>query len=326
MTDALKRALRSFGNVLGNCLYDKVFISNVSKIKLAPPKFDPTKLHRRPEYLTSNTSVQQKQTTAHQNSKSDAGTINYDTTAQTPVFVEGEFDHEDYNFSNFGDDDDLSTSSLQFDQSTSVHSYPYSSTLTNFERSANQSTTSNPFSKPFKYQPATHNHQKVPSLLPYETAEKSDISTKQVIYDTTMPPPSKSSTSLYHHQALKQTAPMPGKNQDILRSNSLHIHNHDRDNADLKNNDNMASRRSVSGLTPKVQMFDTNIDQKEAERKAASAARLAAMAAALHPQNDFPIDKSKRSFSAEFTPARNLLNQNTDSSADVDSKKCRVNY
>ncbi|KAI9638506.1 recombination protein Rad52 [Dioszegia hungarica] len=36
VTDATKRALRSFGNVLGNCLYDKSFTANVSKMKVPP--------------------------------------------------------------------------------------------------------------------------------------------------------------------------------------------------------------------------------------------------------------------------------------------------
>ena len=35
-TDALKRALRNFGNVLGNCIYDKDYIAKVTKIKVAP--------------------------------------------------------------------------------------------------------------------------------------------------------------------------------------------------------------------------------------------------------------------------------------------------
>src|SRR5438034_9181935 len=35
-TDALKRALRNFGNVLGNCVYDKDYLSKVTKVKVAP--------------------------------------------------------------------------------------------------------------------------------------------------------------------------------------------------------------------------------------------------------------------------------------------------
>ncbi|EJD52974.1 Rad52/22 double-strand break repair protein [Auricularia subglabra TFB-10046 SS5] len=36
VTDALKRALRSFGNIMGNCLYDKNYCNEVSKIKVQP--------------------------------------------------------------------------------------------------------------------------------------------------------------------------------------------------------------------------------------------------------------------------------------------------
>ncbi|KAF5381340.1 hypothetical protein D9615_008363 [Tricholomella constricta] len=50
VTDGLKRALRSFGNLLGNCLYDKSYTQEVVKIKVAPPKFDKSELHRRPEF------------------------------------------------------------------------------------------------------------------------------------------------------------------------------------------------------------------------------------------------------------------------------------
>lgn len=46
MTDALKRALRCFGNALGNCLYDKEFLSKVSTVKCAPPDFDESNLMR----------------------------------------------------------------------------------------------------------------------------------------------------------------------------------------------------------------------------------------------------------------------------------------
>ena len=35
-TDGLKRALRNFGNLLGMCIYDKDYLSKVTKIKVAP--------------------------------------------------------------------------------------------------------------------------------------------------------------------------------------------------------------------------------------------------------------------------------------------------
>ncbi|KAF9051625.1 Rad52/22 double-strand break repair protein [Panaeolus papilionaceus] len=36
VTDGLKRALRNFGNILGNCLYDKTYTAEVMKIKPEP--------------------------------------------------------------------------------------------------------------------------------------------------------------------------------------------------------------------------------------------------------------------------------------------------
>ncbi|KAG5646764.1 hypothetical protein DXG03_002450 [Asterophora parasitica] len=50
VTDGLKRALRNFGNLLGNCLYDKSYTQEVIKIKVPPPKFEKSELHRRPEF------------------------------------------------------------------------------------------------------------------------------------------------------------------------------------------------------------------------------------------------------------------------------------
>ncbi|KAF9113636.1 DNA repair protein rad52 [Mortierella sp. AM989] len=45
-TDALKRALTSFGNVLGTCLYDKNFCKYLSSIQKADlPKFDPNQIY-----------------------------------------------------------------------------------------------------------------------------------------------------------------------------------------------------------------------------------------------------------------------------------------
>jgi len=37
VTDALKRALRNFGNLLGNCLYDKEYTREIQKVKAPPP-------------------------------------------------------------------------------------------------------------------------------------------------------------------------------------------------------------------------------------------------------------------------------------------------
>ena len=49
-TDALKRALRTFGNVLGNCVYDKEYVAKVTKIKVGSGKFDEKNLHRHSDF------------------------------------------------------------------------------------------------------------------------------------------------------------------------------------------------------------------------------------------------------------------------------------
>ncbi|OQE21339.1 hypothetical protein PENSTE_c012G07468 [Penicillium steckii] len=49
-TDALKRSLRNFGNVLGNCVYDKDYLAKVTKVKSVPAKFDVGELHRHADF------------------------------------------------------------------------------------------------------------------------------------------------------------------------------------------------------------------------------------------------------------------------------------
>lgn len=51
-TDALKRALRNFGNVLGNCIYDKDYVKKVTKLKVQPNRtWDENGLHRHADYV-----------------------------------------------------------------------------------------------------------------------------------------------------------------------------------------------------------------------------------------------------------------------------------
>ncbi|RHZ79310.1 hypothetical protein Glove_149g40 [Diversispora epigaea] len=52
VTDAIKRTLRMFGNVLGNCLYDKSYAQHIIKLKVPPKKFEPDNLLREPEFST----------------------------------------------------------------------------------------------------------------------------------------------------------------------------------------------------------------------------------------------------------------------------------
>lgn len=67
-TDAMKRALRSFGNVLGNCLYDKDYLAKITKIKVAPTKWDVDGLHRHSDYTT----VKKEVTSGAQNIKQES--------------------------------------------------------------------------------------------------------------------------------------------------------------------------------------------------------------------------------------------------------------
>lgn len=54
VTDALKRSLRGFGNALGNCLYDKDFLSKIDKVKFDPPDFDEGNLFRPSDEISEN--------------------------------------------------------------------------------------------------------------------------------------------------------------------------------------------------------------------------------------------------------------------------------
>lgn len=49
-SDALKRTLRNFGRVLGNCVYDKDYLTKVTKMKVGATKWDPEDLHRHSDF------------------------------------------------------------------------------------------------------------------------------------------------------------------------------------------------------------------------------------------------------------------------------------
>lgn len=57
-TDALKRALRNFGNVLGNCIYDKDYVKKVTKMKIEPNRaWDENGLHRHADFVKKEVMV-----------------------------------------------------------------------------------------------------------------------------------------------------------------------------------------------------------------------------------------------------------------------------
>ncbi|EXJ61451.1 uncharacterized protein A1O5_11767 [Cladophialophora psammophila CBS 110553] len=60
-TDALKRTLRTFGNVLGNCVYDKSYLSKVTKMKVGSTKWDEGMLHRHADFAPKKLSEEKRQ-------------------------------------------------------------------------------------------------------------------------------------------------------------------------------------------------------------------------------------------------------------------------
>ncbi|OZJ05584.1 hypothetical protein BZG36_01721 [Bifiguratus adelaidae] len=51
-TDALKRALRTFGNVLGNCVYDRGYTREIQRMPNTQIKFNSDDLYRHPQFAT----------------------------------------------------------------------------------------------------------------------------------------------------------------------------------------------------------------------------------------------------------------------------------
>ncbi|KAG1125466.1 hypothetical protein G6F42_008693 [Rhizopus arrhizus] len=61
VTDATKRALRNFGNALGNCIYDKVYLNGIGRMANPQIKFLPGNLYRHQQFDTSNKSTTPQQ-------------------------------------------------------------------------------------------------------------------------------------------------------------------------------------------------------------------------------------------------------------------------
>lgn len=108
-TDAMKRALRNFGNVLGNCLYDKDYLSKVSKVKVAPSKWDAENLHRHPDYApikrepgiveqpaqSKGTAIQRNPSVQSAHSAASFGSAEFEDDFGGNIFDETDFNHPD---------------------------------------------------------------------------------------------------------------------------------------------------------------------------------------------------------------------------------------
>ncbi|KAJ8059834.1 hypothetical protein OCU04_011464 [Sclerotinia nivalis] len=101
-TDGLKRALRNFGNVLGNCIYDKDYLSKVTKIKVQPVKWDVENLHRHSTFTPQvvakkeiETSKMAEKTQAQGSGPASTSPSGDDTLTGDDEF--GDFDDADFN-------------------------------------------------------------------------------------------------------------------------------------------------------------------------------------------------------------------------------------
>ncbi|KAK2753369.1 DNA repair protein rad52 [Onygenales sp. PD_40] len=103
-TDGLKRALRTFGNVLGNCVYDKEYLSRVTKVKAAPSKWDVADLHRDADHAIKkepNPAMHSDSTTANVPPRLPNPPANK-SDENLPLDLEGEFGSDLFDEADFG--------------------------------------------------------------------------------------------------------------------------------------------------------------------------------------------------------------------------------
>lgn len=104
-TDALKRALRNFGNVLGNCVYDKSYVQKVTKLKVGATKWDETRLYRHADFAIKKDPEEKKQNLSasapEPNPESIIAKLPVTEQDETPEFEDtfelADFDEIDFN-------------------------------------------------------------------------------------------------------------------------------------------------------------------------------------------------------------------------------------
>ncbi|KAI9815018.1 MAG: DNA repair protein rad52 [Pycnora praestabilis] len=98
-TDALKRALRNFGNVLGNCIYDKDYLAKITKVKVTSSKWDVENLHRHADFAPIKKENAMGETVYHKPN----GVTNVPSGAELEdEFGGDEFDEVDFSESHSG--------------------------------------------------------------------------------------------------------------------------------------------------------------------------------------------------------------------------------
>ena len=94
-TDGLKRALRTFGNVLGNCVYDKEYVAKVTRIKVGAGKWDEKNLHRHADFAPKK-EPEAKPVTHTVNGHDTSSGENNDSFIDIGEFDDTEFDDGDF--------------------------------------------------------------------------------------------------------------------------------------------------------------------------------------------------------------------------------------
>ncbi|KAI0472770.1 hypothetical protein GGR56DRAFT_667130 [Xylariaceae sp. FL0804] len=106
-TDALKRALRSFGNVLGNCIYDKDYLAKVTKIKVGPTKFDENNLHRHGDFVKKEPDAVKVEPRNGLDKRSESAGPNASSNALSLDEEFGDFDMADFGVTEDGHPDEV---------------------------------------------------------------------------------------------------------------------------------------------------------------------------------------------------------------------------
>ncbi|KAI0387021.1 recombination protein Rad52 [Hypomontagnella monticulosa] len=145
-TDALKRALRNFGNVLGNCIYDKDYLSKVTKIKVGPVKFDEDNLHRHSDFAKKEPDVIKTEP------KNSVDKIAGDISAHVSDLLDEE-DFGDFDMADFGAADDGHPDEVVLPGSHGTSSNEKTQSLSSGNSNDRNTTSANNASRPMQPPP-----------------------------------------------------------------------------------------------------------------------------------------------------------------------------
>ncbi|KAL8736369.1 MAG: hypothetical protein Q9181_002446 [Wetmoreana brouardii] len=135
-TDALKRALRNFGNILGNCFHDRDYMSKVTRMQVAPAKWDPENLHRHPDYAPVKKEIAvgqsydiaqfKRERPLEQDILRSEAIVTCGTGEPEDEFATDDFDEVDFSVSH-----EFNPADLSLEQSTHVNGRPSTSSNLN---------------------------------------------------------------------------------------------------------------------------------------------------------------------------------------------------